>query len=381
MQVFRLFFKTLKANTPTLIIYFVITFVCAIFFVKGQTTVSNLGGEEIKPSILIVNESKSDYAQGLIDYLDEKCTIQDIEKSKIEDALFYRQISYVLYIPTDFESQVNSQKAIELSSKSVDSIADAYLAKQYVTSYISTLQGNLKYGDGDSKQIITQTAQDLGNDVKVSMMNDSNRDYVQFYFNFLSYTFCSCLIGGIGYVMFVLHKREIRRRNTISPLKNVNMNLQLLLGYIVYAIFMGVVAISFAYIIFPDGMHQAFAPYMILNTFVSLIPALGLAYLIGTAIKSLEIQNGLSNVLCLIMAFLGGSFVPQAMLSESLLKVSTFTPNYWFVKVNDALYKMQVFDKEHLTPIFSYMGIEILFGLAFFLIALIYSKQRTKNIV
>ena len=382
MQVFKLFFKTMKGNLPNVLIYFVITFVCALVFVKAQTTSPAFSSKEIKPSIVIKNQGDSEYAKGLSDYLKEKCVVIDVEEERIENALFYRQISYVLYLPDDFDAKVENRGNIDLQTKKVDSLSDSYLAEQYVTSYMSTLQGNLEYGNlANEKEVIKQTAKDLSKDVKITMLNGEHKEEVQYYFNFLSYTFCSCLIGGIGYVMFVLHKREIRRRNTVSPLKNTSMNLQLMLGYISYAVVMGLVAILFAYLIFPEGMKEAFGPYMVLNTFVSLVPALGLAYLVGTAIQSLEIQQGLSNVLCLIMAFLGGSFVPQQLLSDNLLKFSTFTPNYWFVKANDALYQIQEFDMEHLQPVFSYMGMQILFGVVFFLIAMIYSKQRRKNVV
>ncbi|NBK96537.1 MAG: ABC transporter permease [Erysipelotrichia bacterium] len=381
MQVFKVFFKILRENIPSLLIYFIMTFFCAILFVKvGVEQVKT--NVEIKPSIAIVNQSDSEYAKGLVDYLDEKCNVATIEEDLIEDALFYRQISYVLYIPSDFESQLLSGKQVALNVKSVVDAADSYLAKQYVESYLSTIQNNIKYsGSQDSEKLIKMTQTDLGNDVQTTLLNKKGKETVNHYLNFLSYTFCCCLIGGIGYAMSVFNRREIRRRNVVSPLSSMHMSMQQVLAFILYALLLGVVSIVFAYLVFPAGMSESFAPYMVLNTFVTLVPALGLAYLIGTFVPSLQIQTGLSNVLCLILAFLGGSFVPQKYLSESLLRVGTFTPNYWFVKANNALYNLQIFDFEHLKEIYMYMGIQILFGIAFILIALIYAKQRRNNVV
>lgn len=381
MQVFSVFFKILRENIPTLIIYFVITFVSAIMFVKvGVMNTTTI--EEVKPSIVIENKSDSEYAKGLENYLQKKCNVSNIDEDAIEDAIYYRQISYVLYIPEDFESQLLSGEAIDLDMKSIPSIADSYLAKQHVEAYLATLQNNIRYsGSDDAKAIVKMSADDLKDEVEVTLMNKKGKEQVQFYLNFLCYTFCSCLIGGIGYAMYVLNKRAIKRRNVVAPLTNMSMNIQQLLAFIVYALFLGVVAVVFAYLIFPSGMSEAFAPYMILNVFVSLVPALGLAYMIGTLITSLEVQNGVSNVLCLILAFMGGCFVPQEYMSEALLKAGTFTPNYWFVKANNALYELQIFDFEHLKSIYTYMGIQILFGVVFFMIALIYSKQRRKNVM
>lgn len=381
MQVFKVFFKILRQNIPTLIIYFVITFLTAILFVK-MGVMNMTTTEEIKPSIVVENASDSEYAKGLISYLDDKCKIQDVEDDMIEDALYYRQIAYVLYIPEDFENQILSGETLQLDSKSVADISDSYIANQHIESYVSTLQNNIRYsGTNDPDKIIKLTSADLKDEVKVELMNHEMKEQVQFYFNFLCYTFCSCLIGGIGYAMYVMNKRSIRRRNIASPLTNLSTNLQQISAFIVYAIFLGLVAIAFAYLVFPTGMKEAFAPYMIMNVFVSLVPALGLAYLIGTLINSIEVQNGVSNVLCLILAFMGGCFVPQQYMSDALLSAGAFTPNYWFVKANNALYELQVFDFDHLKSIFTYMGIQILFGVVFFLVALIYSKQRRKNVL
>lgn len=381
MQVFKVFFKILRENIPTLIIYFVITFISAILFVK-MGVMSMTTAEEVKPTIVVENASDSEYAKGLINYLDDKCKLKEIDDELIEDALYYRQISYVLYIPENFESQIASGETLQMNSKSVPDISDSYLAEQHIEAYISTLQSNIRYaGTNDINEIVNLTNADLKDEVSVNLMNNEVKEQVQFYFNFLCYTFCSCLIGGIGYAMYVLNKRSIRRRNVISPLTNLSTNIQQIAAFIVYAIFLGLVAIAFAYLVFPEGMQEAFAPYMILNIFVSLVPALGLAYLIGTMITSIEVQNGVSNVLCLILAFMGGCFVPQQYMSDALLSAGAFTPNYWFVKANNALYELQIFDFEHLKSIFTYMSVQILFGIVFFMIALIYSKQRRKNVM
>lgn len=381
MQVFKLFFKILRENIPTLLVYFIITFISAILFVKvgimnGSST------SEIKPSMVIENKSNSEYAQGLVDYLEQKCKVIDIDQKDIEDALFYREISYVLYIPTDFEEQLKNNQKVTFDVKNIPDTSDAYIAARHIESYMASLQTNIQYyPDDDTKTIVELSKQDLQDEVEITMLNKEGKEQVHFYLNFLGYTFCSCLIGGIGYAMYVMNKREIRRRNIVSPITNMSINLQQMLAFILYAVIMGATAILFAYLIFPSGMSEAFAPYMILNTFVSLVPALGLAYLIGTFVTSLEVQNGVSNVICLILAFVGGSFVPQEYLSEGLLRVGSFTPNYWFVKTNNVLYDIQLFDFDHLRSVYGYMGIQILFGIVFFLIALIYSKQKRKNVI
>lgn len=382
MQVFKLYFKILRQNLTTMLIYMCVTFVCAVVFVKGGINVGITQKEEVKPTIAIVNESNGEYALGFEKYLNKTCIVDDVDEKLIEDALFYQQISFVLYIPNDFDEQVTSLENVDLEMKMIEGYSDSYLAKEHVSDYVKALQANVKYGGYDNKQdIIKQTEKDLSKSIDISIINKEHKQEIQHYFNFLSYTFICCLVAGVGYVMIVFKRREIERRNTISPLKNVNFSLQLLAGYVLYALSLGVVAMLMAYLVFPEGMQEEFVPYMLLNMFVCLIPSLGLAYLLASITNSLEVMNGLANVLSLILAFLGGSFVPQEFLSEGLLRVATFTPNYWFSKANNALYELQNFTLEGLKPIFSYMGLEILFGVVFILLAILITKQKRKNIV
>lgn len=381
MQVFKLLFHLLKENKVTIFIYFMVTFLCAVVFVKTQT-MSLSSQSEATPDIAIFSQCDGEYAKGLIAYLDAKCTINDIREDQVEDAMFYHQINYILYLDENFDEQLEKQQTLDLKVKRVNDSASSYLAAQYVSDYVATLQNNIAYGKQvDKAAIVKQTLEDLDHDIATSLKNTTYKEEINFYFNMLGYTFYSCMIGCVGYAMIVMNQIGIRRRTIVSPMKNLNMNLQLLFGYIVFALFLGVVAWGLGWLLFPVGMQESFAPYMVLNLFVSLVPSLGMAYLFGTIIHSLELLSGLSNVFCLVMAFLGGTFVQQSLLSDAILKVGSFTPNYWFVKANDALYQIQSFQWENLQPIFSYMGIQILFGVVFVLIAMLYSKQKRKNVV
>ena len=74
--------------------------------------------------------------------------------------------------------------------------------------------------------------------------------------------------------------------------------------------------------------------------------------------------------------FLGGAFVPQSMISESILTISRFIPTYWYVKANDTLANLNNFDGQEIHDILSYMGIEVLFLIACSMIALLIMRNR-----
>lgn len=382
MQVFKLFFQIMRANKINLFMYLIITVAISLLFVKsGAMTGLSSRSEDVKPSIAIYDNSKTAQSEAFVKHLEKYTKVSEISADKLEDALFYRQIAYALYIPEDYAQQVESNQKVFLEKKVVDNAAGAYLIDQYIDSYLSALQGYYSYmPDASFAQINEFVEKDFSNEVDISIKMNQDDEQVQMYFNFFGYTFMCCLIGGIGFVMFNLSKREIRRRNVVAPMTNFSMNLQLVAAYIVFSLLIFAVATIFAYVIFPSGMSASFAPYMLLNMLVYLVPCLGLAFLIGSTVKNLEVQNGVANVLCLAMAFLGGSFVPQEIMSAQLLKIVTFTPNYWYVKSNDLLFGLQNFDWENIKPIFFNMGVMVLFGLAFVSIALVLTKQQNKNI-
>ena len=382
MQVFKLFFKIVRASKTSLLTYVFVTVLISILFVKsGAMNSGNHKSEDIKPAIAIFDASKSEQSEAFIKHLGNYTQIEDIKEDKIEDALFYRQVAYVLYIPKEYATQLENNEEIILDKKVVDNAAGAYLVDQYIEEYISAVQSYTKLMPNTSfSKISTFVEKDFSTKVKIEVKTTASEEQVQMYFNFFGYTFMCCLIGGIGFVMFNLSRREIKRRNVVAPISSFSMNIQLALAYVAFSLVIFAIATAFAYLIFPSGMKGQFAPFMLLNMTVYLIPSMGMAFLIGSVVHNLEVQNGVANVMCLALAFLGGSFVPQQLMSTELLKIASFTPNYWYVKSNDILFGLQKFDYENLQPVFMNMLILVLFGVAFISIALLLNKHNEKNI-
>lgn len=383
MQVFKLVFKLLKENKISILVTVIVAIGISILFVKtGANSATTTFNEDVKPSIVVIDQSKSEQSKAVQEFLDEKTQIVDLQEEEIEDALFYQQIVYVLYIPEGYETSLMSGDAVHLEKKTVPNVAGAYLVDQYVQEYLTATQNYVEYmPDATFAEIDAYVKADFEKEVKVEVKQSKAKEQVQMYFNFFGYSLVCSIITGIGYAMSRLSQKELKRRNTVSPMKHFTMTMQQVLAYICFAFAMFLIAVLFAYLIFYEGMQEDYAIYMILNLAVYLIPCLGIAFLIGTLVHSLDVQNGIANVLGLAMAFLGGSFVPQSLLSDGLLKIAAFTPNYWFVKANETLFSTRQFTWDTLQPVVGYMGVQILFGVAFIFIALLYSKQKRKNVV
>jgi ABC-type uncharacterized transport system permease subunit len=98
------------------------------------------------------------------------------------------------------------------------------------------------------------------------------------------------------------------------------------------------------------------APNDTLNYFYALI-----AILIGTTMT---------------LSFIIGVFVPQQLLGKTVQTIASFTPIYWYVKANNDIHNLIIFNSENLKPILSSMLIELGFAAAIFAVTLVIIKQK-----
>ena len=137
--------------------------------------------------------------------------------------------------------------------------------------------------------------------------------------------------------------------------------------YIVLAIILlGSVVISFHGIIY------------IINSFIFMICALTLAFLIGNIVNSKTAINGIINVVALGSSFLCGAFVPMEWLPNSVLTLAHILPSYWYIKTNEILKTMEIFNLKTMQPIIINMLVILGFSLVFILITNIVSNRKRK---
>ena len=119
MIIFSTVFKILNKLKGNLILYTVILLAITLF----NTTSGNMNHyEATKPDILIVNKDQNnEITKGFVSYLKEQATLKDIDindQEKVDDALFYRDISYVVYIPENFGDDLVNDKNPTIEYKS-----------------------------------------------------------------------------------------------------------------------------------------------------------------------------------------------------------------------------------------------------------------------
>ena len=68
-------------------------------------------------------------------------------------------------------------------------------------------------------------------------------------------------------------------------------------------------------------------------------------------------------------------FVPQEMLSGSVLAFARFLPAYWYVRANDMICGLGA-DAFSLSTVMMCIGIQVLFAAAIFAVSLIVKRQK-----
>ena len=153
MTVFSTFWKVINKYKGTIILYTVML----IVFGGINMTTNDTGVDftSTKPDILIVNNDKdSEITKNLVKYMSDNANIvsvKDNEEAR-DDALFYRDISYIIYIPKDYGIDTLNGKNVELEIKKVDTY-DAALAEMMLSRYVETQNIYLKTNISESELI------------------------------------------------------------------------------------------------------------------------------------------------------------------------------------------------------------------------------------
>ena len=111
MTVFKTFLKVLRSCKGTVILYSVILILFAVLNMKSGDNSFNFIAE--KPDIFIINhDQREGITENFIHYFEENANIVNLknDESAIKDALFYRDVNYIITIPSNFREDFLKHK-------------------------------------------------------------------------------------------------------------------------------------------------------------------------------------------------------------------------------------------------------------------------------
>ena len=108
------------------------------------------------------------------------------------------------------------------------------------------------------------------------------------------------------------------------------------LGNIVFTMGVFIIFLLYSFCIGFDAMNSLNGLLYAINLFFMTIVALSFSFFVGNFASKKSIQP-ICNTFSLLFCFLGGSFVPQNILSETVKKTSIINPVFWYVKANNQI--------------------------------------------
>lgn len=379
MIIFKTVFKILNKLKGNLILYTVILLAITLF----NTTSGNMNHyEATKPDILIVNKDRNnEITKGFVSYLKEHATLKDIDindQEKVDDALFYRDISYVVYIPENFGKDLINDKNPTIEYKS-NGNENASFTQMLIEKYIKTVKLYKEHYQGDAlnqkvKHVVNQKTK-----VKLNTALDSSKlNQVNVYFNFLNY---ALLAGGVycmTNILASLNQDSVRKRTMMSSFsyRKYSWIVFASLSLAAFIVWLAYMVISF--ILFKDTLVSGNGVAYILNSFIFAICSLSIGFLIGNITHNKQAIGGIVNVVALGTSFLCGCFVPASFMPDYVLKMAHILPTYYFVQNNEIIKTLEYFKLETLQPLMLNGTVILGFTLGFIILTLLISKRKQR---
>lgn len=378
MTVFKTILKILNKLKGMIILY---TAILVAITALNQTSGNNMTNfEDSKPSVLIVNkDSKDDIAKGFEDYISKHSEIKNIDtkdEDKINDAIFYRDVNYVIYIPKDFGKNLLDGKNPSLEYKSCGDEYSSY-AQMMVEKYIKTVLVYKDYYSG--AELISKVNKVVDKDTKVYMkttLDTSKLSSMTQYFNILNYALLAGCVYCISMILASLNEETVRKRTIISSFNYKKYNRIVLLSNSIVIFAMWILYMILALILFKDLMFSSNGLGYIINSFVFTICSLTIGFLIGNITQNKNAIGGIVNVIALGTSFLCGCFVPFEYMPDYVLKIAHILPTYYYVANNQLIKTMEVFNFENIKPLVINGAVIVIFSFVFVAVTNYVSKRK-----
>lgn len=367
MTVFKTFWKIVNKYKGTIILYTVMLISFGGINLASNDTTTTF--TSTLPNIAIVNnDQNSVLTNNLISYLSKNSKVVDIEndEEKINDALFYRDVSYVVYIPKNYTNDVLKGMNPTIDIKSTNDYTSS-LEEMMLTDYLNLQNTYLKLTTDQAKltNYINDTLKDKSEVVLTSKVDTKSLSKVSRYFNFASYSILAVVIFIITLVLTSFKEKTVNKRIVVSSMNYKKHSGLILKSSLLYALIVWVLFSLLAIILLGKSLLNIRGLLLLLNTLIFTLQALTFALLISSLVNNKDAIGGIVNVVALGSAFLCGAFIPSMYLPEKVVSISHIFPAYYYNNSNDLVTSLEVINLTTLKPFITNIMMMLVFMLVF----------------
>lgn len=380
MTTYKAILQILKKNKGSLLLGVIIMAIITLFY-AGQLT---RDAEELtKVKLAILSEDDSNLEKNFVTYLAKQHTLVDLQgtsKKSLDDALYFDEVQYILEIPKDFSAKLSKGETVSLASKTRPATFSQSLVDTTVNNYLNTY---LTY----QKQLPSLSQQELLEKTMITLNKNGEVQFDSTYhkkkkqnvtgqiYNLLAYGMFMSIFSGYAAVNLAFNRKEIRERNSCSPISRRKLARKISLGNLSYAIVCWLIFLVFVQFVTCGGFDHVHG-YFVLNTVAFFIAIISFSIMITSVLQNEDAIAGINNIFIMGSCFIAGVFVPSQFLPDVVNKIAAFTPTYWFVQNNDLIGQTVAFNQTFLTKFLFQSGVLLAFAAAFWVIHLITMREK-----
>ena len=382
MTVFKGYMKILKKNIGLVMIYLVIFFSIAMVLQAAARKEHLDDFQKTRVNIAVADQDNSILSQALTDYLKTIHNVSEIssDPAVMQEELYYRNAKYIIQIPANFY-KICIVQGNPISVTKVPGSYTSFYVDQQINAWLNNIRTYMAAGlsleEAVKYALVLPTAE-------VSMYQDASTtvetpEYT-YYFRYVPYLFLAVLCYSMGYLLIAFQKEDIQKRMQASSFSIRRQALEGLLAMLTIGLGLWLIVIIGSVVMYQQKLlTSGVFIYYLINTFLMMIVALSLSYLLGLFIKNSNMLSGVSNIVSLGMCFLSGVFVPMSIMDKKVLQIAQFLPAYWYENVNETLSQYHIISGDVAVDVWKSMGIQIVFALAFLAMILAVSKYKRQR--
>lgn len=382
MTVFKGFLTITKRNLGMMFLYIAIFLSISIFIQKTSGDSAPSGFTAKRLNIAVIDRDESLLSKGLKNHLSQFHNVNDIpdDAATLQDKLFYRDIYYAVIIPENFEQNC-LKNAEKLPVIKVPGSTSGYYVDQQINTFLNNIR-TLTAGGFSIFEALEHTEESVSSTPNVTLIDQTghngNMPKHAYMFQYMPYIILSILCYVLSYIMLSFGNKDVKNRILCSCTSTRSMNLQLILGHVIIGLGIFLVCVSMPAILYPqDFLTDPNLPYYLINSFLMMLVALSIAFLISSFPLREETINGIVNVISLGMSFICGAFVSMDILGKGVKTLARFLPVYWYEVGNNLLARNHSLSTSQITELWQCYGIQLLFAFSFLAVAMVIRRKKT----
>ena len=376
MTIFKTYWKIVKKNIGIIILYTVMLLVFGTMNLKANK--NSFEFISSKPDIIVVNNSSGIITDNLISYLKTNANVKNItDENDIDDAVFFRDANYVIYIPKEFENKIENGKEFNIDINTNNSY-DSYIASELLNKYLDVFS---KYMNLYNDKILAIQKLDNTLNKKVDVVIESKTSLnskTSLFYNFSSYSIMAIVIYIICLVLSSFNDEKISKRTNVSGMNYKTFNNYLYISSFTFTFIIFIVYLILSFLILKSSILNINGILYSLNMFIFFIVSFTMAILISNLVKSKGAISGVVNVISLGSAFLCGAFIPVKYMPSFALKIAHIFPTFYFIDNNEYIASFQNFDKASYEFVLKNFIIMIIFIIFFLILNTLVTRFKRK---